>query len=77
MYGYKAVLEAAGRGGTYEKGVILKTPRIHCRQRTRSGNWKGLTKLDLVVPCYMQKDHMNQFGALWCWECNWNDFENW
>ena len=30
MYGYKAVLEATGRGGTYEKGVKLETPRIQC-----------------------------------------------
>ena len=44
MYGYKAVLEATGRGGTYEKGVMPETPRIHCRQRTRIGNWKGLTR---------------------------------
>ena len=28
MYGYKAVLEAARRGDTYEKGIILETPRI-------------------------------------------------
>ena len=41
MYGYKAVLEASGRGGTYEKGVMLETPRIHCHQRTRTGNWRG------------------------------------
>ena len=58
MYGYKAVLEATGRGGTYEKGVMPETPRIHCRQRTRTGNWKGLTELDGVVPCYMQSDHI-------------------
>ena len=44
MYGYKAVLEATGRGGTYEKWVMPETPRIHCRQRTRTGNWKGLTR---------------------------------
>ena len=44
MYGYKAVLEASGRGGTYEKGVMPETHRIHCRQRTRTGNWKGLTR---------------------------------
>ena len=42
--GLKAVLEASGRGGTYEKGVMPETPRIHCRQRTRTGNWKGLTQ---------------------------------
>ena len=44
MYGYKAVLEASGRGGAYEKGVMPETPRIHCRQRTRTGNWKGLAQ---------------------------------
>ena len=44
MYGYKAVLEATGRGGTYEKGVMPVIPRMHCCQRTRTGNWKGLTQ---------------------------------
>ena len=44
MDGYKAVLEASGRGCTYEKGVMPENPRIHCRQRTRTGNWKGLTR---------------------------------
>ena len=61
MYGYKAVLEAARRGDTYEKGIIPETPRIHCRQRTLNRNWKGLTQTRRVVPCYMyvQSDHMN------------------
>ena len=77
MYGYKAVLEAARRGDTYEKGIIPETPRIHCRQRTLNRNWKGLTELDGVVPCYMQSDHMNQLGALRCSECNPNDYQNW
>ena len=44
MYGYKAVLEASGRGGTYEKGVMPEAPRILCRQRTRTGNWMGLAR---------------------------------
>ena len=44
MYGYKAVLEAARRGGTYEKGIMSETPRIHCLQRTRNRNLKGLTR---------------------------------
>ena len=44
MYGYKAALEAARRGDTYEKGIIAETPRIHCRQRTLNRNWKGLTR---------------------------------
>ena len=44
MYGYKAVFEATGRGGTYEKGVMLETPRIQYPERTRTGNWKGLTR---------------------------------
>ena len=47
MYGYKAVLEAARRGDTYEKGIIPETPRIHCRQRTLNRNWKGLTQTRL------------------------------
>ena len=44
MYGYKAVLEAARKGGTYENGIMPETPRIHCRQRTRNRNWKALTQ---------------------------------
>ena len=44
MYGYKAVLEASGRGGTYEKGVMPEAPRIHCRQRTLNRNWKRLAQ---------------------------------
>ena len=44
MYRYKAVLKAAGRGGTYEKGVIPNTTRIYCCQGSRTGNWKGLTR---------------------------------
>ena len=44
MYGYKAVLEASGKGGSYEKEVMPETPRIHCRQRTCTGNWKGRTR---------------------------------
>ena len=43
MYGYKAVLDT-GRDGTYEKGFMLETPRIQCRQITRTGNWKGLSQ---------------------------------
>ena len=43
MYEYKAVLEGARIGGTYEKGVISEIPRIHCCQRTNIRNWKGLT----------------------------------
>ena len=77
MYGYKAVLEAARRGDTYEKGIIPETPRIHCRQRTLNRNWKGLTRTRLELPCYMQSDHMNQLGALRCSECNPNDYQNW
>ena len=77
MYGYKAVLEAARRGDTYEKGIIPETPRIHCHQRTLNRNWKGPTRTRRVVPCYVQSDHMNQLGALRCSECNPNDYQNW
>ncbi|XP_048247297.1 uncharacterized protein LOC125377549 [Haliotis rufescens] len=30
-----------------------------------------------VVPCYMQKDHMNQFGYFMCPECNPNGLSVW
>ena len=26
-----------------QEGIMPKTPRIHCRQRTLNRNWKGLT----------------------------------
>ena len=77
MYGYKALLEAARRGDTYEKGIIPETPRIHCRQRTLNRNREGLTRARRVVPCYVQTYYMNQLGALRCWECNPNDYQNW
>ena len=77
MYGYKAVLEAARRGDTYEEGIIPETPRIHCRQRTLTEIGRALSELDGVVPCYVQSDHMNQLGALRCLECNPNDYQNW
>ena len=38
---------------------------------------RALPELDWVIPCYVQSDHMNQLGALRCWECNLNDYENW
>ena len=77
MYGYKAVLEAARRSDTYEKGNIPETPRIHCRQRTLNRNWKGLTRTRQGLPCYVQSDHMNQLGALRCSKCNPNNYQNW
>ena len=36
-----------------------------------------LPELDAVVPCFLQSDHMNVWGALMCPECNPNDFMNW
>ena len=58
MYEYKAVLEASERGGTYEKGVIPKTPRIHCRQELVPEIGRAVPELDGVVPCYMRSDHI-------------------
>ena len=77
MYGYKAVLEATRRSGTYEQGIMPETPRIHCCQRTRNRNWKGLTRTRWGRTLFVQIDHMNQLGALQCSECNPNDYENW
>ena len=37
---------------------------------------RALPELDRVIPCNVQSDHMNQFGALQCSECNPNDYEN-
>ena len=78
MYGYKAVLEAARRGDTYEKGIIPETPLEYIAVKellTEIG--RALPELDGVVPCYIQSDHMNQLGALQCSECNPNDYQNW
>ena len=36
-----------------------------------------LPELNAAVPCFLQSDHMNQFGALQCSESNSNDFHNW
>ena len=74
MYGYKAVLEAARRGGTYEKGIM---PEYIAVKELLTEIGRALPKLDRVVPCYVQSDHMNQLGALRCSECNPNDYENW
>ena len=76
MYGYKAVLKAARRGGTYEHWIMPETPRIYCHQRTRNRNWKGLTRTKRGRTL-LQSDHMNQLGALRCSECNPIDYENW
>ena len=77
MYGYKAVLEAARRGDTYEKGIIPETPRIHCVKELLTEIGRTLPELDGVVPCYVQSDHRNQLGALRFSECNPNDYQNW
>ena len=42
MYGYKAVLEDAGRGGTYGKGAMPETPRIQCRKKLVPKTGKAL-----------------------------------
>ena len=38
---------------------------------------QALPHLSAVVPCYLQSDHMNQWGMLQCQECNPNDYMNW
>ena len=48
MRRYKTILEATGRGGAYEKGVMLETPRIQRPERTFTGNRKGLTGIGCV-----------------------------
>ena len=59
MYGYKAVLEASGRGGTYEKGVMPETPIEYIAVKELVPEiGRALPELDGVVPCYMQSDHI-------------------
>ena len=76
MYGYKAVLEAARRGDTYEKGIIPETPEYIAVKELLTEIGRALPELDGVVSCYVQSDHMNQLGARRCSECNPNDYQN-
>ena len=66
MYGYKAVLEAARRGDTYEKGIIPETLEYIAVKELLTEIGRALPELDEVVSCYVQSDHMNQLGALRC-----------
>ena len=78
MYGYKAVLEAARRGDTYDKkGLYLRPPEYIAVKELLTEIGRALPELDGVVSCYVQSDHMNQLGALRCSECNQNDYQNW
>ena len=77
MYGYKAVLEAARRGDTYEKGLYLRPPEYIAVKELLTEIGRALPELDGVVSCYVQSDHMNQLGALRCSECNPNVYQNW
>ena len=77
MYGYKAVLETARRGDTYEKGLYLRPLENITVKELLTEIGRALPELDGVAPCYVQSDHMNQLGALRCSECNSNDYQNW
>ena len=60
-----------------KKGICLR-PSEYVRMKEllpETGN--ALSELNLVVPCFLQCDHMNQLGALQSSECNPNDFYNW
>ena len=76
MANYKAVLEAARRGGTYKKGLYLRPLEYIAVKELLAEIGRALPELDGVVPCYVQSDHANQLGALRCSECNLNDHEN-
>ena len=55
-----------------KKGICLR----HLKELLPEiGN--ALPELSVVVPCFLQSDHMNQLGALQCSECNPNDYNNW
>ena len=51
MYGYKAVLEAARRGDTYEKGLYLRPLEYIAVKELLTEIGRALPKLDGVVPC--------------------------
>ena len=59
--GYKAVLEAAGRGGTTKKGLCLRLLEyIAIKKKYLIPEiGRALPELDRVVSCYMQSDHIN------------------
>ena len=62
-----------------KKGLCLRPLEYSAVKEllTGTGTGRALPKLDGVVPCYMQSDHINQLGALGCSQCNPNDYENW
>ena len=60
-----------------KKGLYLRPLEYIAVKELLTEIGRALLKLDGVVPCYMQSDHMNQLGALRCLECNQNDYQNW
>ena len=64
MYGYQAVLEATGRGGTYEKRLCLRPLVYSAVKELITEIGRALPEQDGVVPCYIQSEHMNLLGSL-------------
>ena len=60
-----------------KKGLCLRPLKYSSIKELVPEIERVLPELDAVIPYYMQSDHMNQLGALQCWECNPNDYENW
>ena len=76
MCGYKIVLETRGRGDTHQNWDLFMIIRIRSLKELLPEIRNALPKLNGVVPCFQQSDHMNHLGALQCSECNPNDFYN-
>ena len=60
-----------------KKGLYLRPLENIAVKELLTEIGRALRELDGVVPCYVQSDHMNQLGALWCSECNPNYYQNW
>ena len=60
-----------------KKGLCLRPIEYNAMKELVNELGRALSQLDVVVPCYMQSDHMYQLGTLQCLECNLIDYENW
>lgn len=60
-----------------KKGICLRPQEYDRLKELLPEIGNALPELNVVVPCFLQSDHMNQLGALQCSECNPNDYNNW
>ena len=51
------------------KGITLRPAEFRLLIESIEKINSYLPELNIITPCYMQGDHQNQLGALWCKEC--------